>query len=401
MIYKNRQLEYILKEASTTFPALLLTGPRQSGKTTLLKNLFSDKAKFISLDESDIRLWAHEDPRDFIQNNMPPVIIDEIQYAPDLLTYIKRRIDDDRSPGQWFLTGSSQFTLMKHVSESLAGRTAIFHLLPFSHSEIHGRVYPNWDDWFTSIKDNVPCDEDLGNVLLRGTYPELVCNPTINRRIWYDSYIQTYIERDLSLIYNIGDINTFTKMLTLLAARTGTILNMSSLASDLGVSVPTVKRWISVLESSFILYLLKPYYANIGKRLIKSAKIYFLDTGLAAHLTGIRDREVLLRGPLSGQLFETFVVSEFVKSFYHHGERPALTFINNKNIWEVDLLIERNMNMIPVEIKLSATITENHLKNFKLLRNVLQGLDDSNYLICNRKEYNRMKGTHISYWGSL
>lgn len=332
---------------------------------------------------------------------MPPIIIDEIQYAPDLLTYIKRRIDDDRSPGQWFLTGSSQFTLMKNVSESLAGRTAVFHLLPFSHSEIHGRIYPNRDEWFMSITNNVACDEDLGKVLLRGTYPELVCNPTINRRIWYNSYIQTYIERDLTLVYNIGDINTFTKMLTLLAARTGTILNMSSLASDLGVSVPTVKRWISVLESSFIIYLLKPYYANIGKRLIKSAKIYFLDTGLAVHLTGIRDREALMRGPLSGQIFETFVVSEFVKSFYHHGERPELSFINNKNIWEVDLLIERNMKIVPVEIKLSATITENHIKNFKLLRNVLHGLDNSNYLICNRKEYIHMKGTHISYWGSL
>lgn len=401
MQYKIRQMEYVLREASETFPALLLIGPRQSGKTTLLKKLFSDRAKFISLDEADIRLWAIEDPRDFIQNNKPPVIIDEIQYAPDLLTYIKRNIDDNRTPGQWFFTGSSQFALMKNVSESLAGRVAVFNLLPFSHSEINGRIYSSWDEWFDNIKNSIDNEEDLGQILLQGTYPELVCNKNINRRIWYDSYIQTYIERDLSLVYNIGDINTFYKLLVILASRTGNILNMASIANDLGVSVPTVKRWIAILETSCIIYLLKPYYANIGKRLIKSPKLYFLDTGLVAHLTGIRDTEVLLRGPLSGQIFESFVVSEFIKNFYNHGERPSLTFINNKNIWEIDILVERGNKIIPVEIKLSATINEGHLKNFNLLRKALRWLDDSNYLITNRKEYMHMKGTHICYWGSL
>jgi predicted AAA+ superfamily ATPase len=190
-------------------------------------------------------------------------------------------------------------------------------------------------------------------------------------------------------------------MLVLLASRTGTILNISSIANDLGVSVPTVKRWISVLEASHIIYLLHPYYKNIGKRLIKSPKIYFLDTGLVCHLTGLRDSEMLLRGPLAGQIFETFVVSEFVKNFYNHGQRPSLSFVNNRNIWEVDLLVEKGMNIIPIEIKLSATITEAHLKNFHLLRNALQGLDQDNYLITNKKEYVRMKGTHICYWGSL
>jgi predicted AAA+ superfamily ATPase len=394
-------MEYILREASATFPALLLTGPRQSGKTTLLKQLFSNIAKYVSLDEVDTRLWAIEDPRDFIQNNKPPVIIDEIQYAPDLLTYIKRRIDDDRSPGQWFLTGSNQFSLMKNVSESLAGRVAVFNLLPFSHSEINGRIYLSWDEWFDSIKNSIHAKEDLGQILLQGTYPELLCNKNINRRIWYDSYIQTYIERDLSLVYNIGDINTFYKLLVMLASRTGNILNMASIANDLGVSVPTVKRWIGILESSFIIYLLKPYYVNIGKRLIKSPKLYFLDTGLAAYLTGIRDTEVLLRGPLAGPIFESFVVSEFIKNFYNHGERPSISFINNKNIWEVDLLIERDAKIIPVEIKLTATINESHLKNFNLLRSILQGLSDSNYLITNRREYMHMKGTHICYWESL
>jgi len=401
MIYKPRQLEYILKEASQTFPAILLTGPRQSGKTTLLKNLFSNTASFVSLDEADIRLWASEDPRDFIQNNKPPVIIDEIQYCPDLLPYIKHAIDNNRLPGQWFLNGSSQFALMKNVSESLAGRVALFNLLPFSHSEISGGLYNDWDAWFDAIKQSPSISHDLAYMLLNGSYPELAINDNINKRIWYDSYIQTYIERDVLSVYNIRDRNTFYKMLVLLASRTGTILNISSIANDLGVSVPTVKRWISVLEASHIIYLLHPYYKNIGKRLIKSPKIYFLDTGLVCHLTGLRDSEMLLRGPLAGQIFETFVVSEFVKNFYNHGQRPSLSFVNNRNIWEVDLLVEKGMNIIPIEIKLSATITEAHLKNFHLLRNALQGLDKDNYLISNRKDYIYMNGTHICFWGSL
>lgn len=196
----------------------------------------------------------------------------------------------------------------------------------------------------------------------------------VNLRLWYDSYITTSIERDISAVNDIGQLNVFYKMLTLLAARTGQTLNFSSIAGDLGISSPTVKKWISVLESSYIIYLLSPYYANIGKRLIKSPKIYFLDTGLAAYLTGIGDAEALLKGPMAGQLFETFVVSEFVKNFYAHGERPSLSFINNKNLWEVDILVERAMKLRPVEVKLSSTITETHLKNFLHLSNAVRSV---------------------------
>ncbi len=401
MKYINRQLEYIVKRAAKTFPAILVTGPRQSGKTTFLLNLLKGKARFVSLDEADVRVWANEDPRGFLEVHTPPVIIDEIQYAPGLLTYIKRKIDEKRQPGQWYLSGSQQFALMKNVSESLAGRVAVLTLLPFSRAEIKGELKKSWLEWFTGLTAVTTSRTSLQNVLMRGSYPEVIVKKKIDPRLWYDSYITTCLERDVSSVYDIGQLNTFYKMLVALASRCGQILNYSSISNELGISMAMVKKWISVLEAGHIIYLLPPYYPNIGKRLIKSPKIYFLDTGLATYLCGIRDANILLRSHVAGQLFENFVVSEFIKNFHAHGERPSLFFINNKNIWEVDLLLEYGMNQYPIEIKLTSTITEHHLKNFKLLRNALNTLQEDNYLITNLPEYRKINDTHLCHWSAL
>lgn len=401
MKYYNRILETTLLNASKTFPACLVTGPRQSGKTTLLKNLFSNKAKFISLEEYDTRLWAIEDPRDFLENNKPPIIIDEIQYAPDLLTYIKRKIDDDRKPGQWFFTGSQQFNLMKNISESLAGRIAITNLLPFSYSEKKQQFYDNFQIWFDNIVKGNNTNNDLGNLLIRGFYPELLLNKKVSINLWYDSYIKTYLEKDLKTLYDVGNLNQFYKFLTLLASRTAQIINYSSFSNELGISIPTLKKWISILESSFIIYLLQPFYNNFGKRIIKSPKIYFLDTGLASYLTGITTDKILLNGPMSGALFETFVISEFIKMFYHLGQRPPIYYFNNKNIWEIDLLIFYEQILYPIEIKLTGTVNAKYLKNFNIFRGLVENISIKNYLICKDNRNLTIKNTHICYWGNL
>jgi hypothetical protein len=401
MKYLKRQLEDTILSARKTFPAILVTGPRQSGKTTLLKTLLSKYADFVSLEEPDIRLWAIEDPRDFLARKKTPLILDEIQYALELLPYIKQKIDDDRKPGQWFLTGSQQFSMMKNVSESLAGRIAILNLLPFSFSEIKKTHHPDWDEWFNSIKTIGRKKYDLAGIILNGSYPELAVNNEINRKLWYDSYIQTYLERDIKAVYDIGNLTIFIKFITMLASRCAQIMNYSSYAGDLGVSVPTIKRWLSILEASFIIYTLPPFYENIGKRLIKSSKIYFVDTGLAAYLSGIYNEDVLLRGPMAGALFENFVISEFLKNFYNHGERPGMFFLNNKNLWEIDLILERNLKFVPIEIKLSATITSGHLKNFFKARDIIENIDTDNYLICSHEKNYQMNNTRICSWMGL
>jgi hypothetical protein len=360
-MFVPRKLTQAILEAFETFPAVIVTGPRQSGKTTLLKKCFGDSFNYVSLEDIDIRTRALQDPVGFLEANPEPLIIDEIQYAPNLLSYIKTKIDENRKPGQWLITGSQNFTLMAKVSQSLAGRACIFNLLGFSFEEL-------------GIKKH---KADFAKCLLRGSYPEPALNLKVNRKFWYSSYIQTYLEKDIRQIVNIADLTSFERFLHLLAFRNAQILNMSALATDVGVSVPTIKRWISILETSSQIFVLPPYFRNFGKRLTKSPKLYFLDTGLLTYLLGIHSPDGLQNNVLFGYLFESAVVAELVKQFFYQGEKPAIYFFRENNGLEVDLILELVHQPFPIEIKATRTIDfksyENVAKFMKLTSQVRKG----------------------------
>jgi predicted AAA+ superfamily ATPase len=276
------------------------------------------------------------------------VIFDEIQYVPELLSYIKMLIDNDRNKrGRFILTGSQQFNLIKNLGDTLAGRIALLTLLPFSREE-KMRV-PFLKNKLASGR------QSFINACLRGSFPELSVRPKINFEAWYGGYLQTYLERDIRTIYNIGSLREFQRFLQLLAVRCGQILNLSSLGSELGIAVNTVKKWLSVLRASQVIYLLEPYYRNLGKRITKNPKIYFTDCGLVCYLAGIRDAKYLLNGPMSGSLFENYLIQETLKSYANKAEREDLFYLRTHNALEVDLVVEKNKQLFPFEIKLTAS----------------------------------------------
>ncbi|MFQ5455827.1 MAG: ATP-binding protein, partial [Nitrospirota bacterium] len=307
-MYINRLIEKSLLDALETFPAVFIGGARQSGKTTLVKKVLKDRYGYVSLDELDIRSFAIEDPRGFLERYRTPLIIDEIQYAPQLLSYIKAIIDNNRKPGEWVFTGSQQWTMMKGISETLSGRIAILNLHPLSLSEMNKNLnierenILSFIDYIINRSDTLKDSISHGRWLLEGGYPEIFVNPKIKRNIWYSSYIQTYIDRDIRGNVKMSNLNEFERFLRLLASRTAQELNLSTLSRDIGVSVPAIKSWISLLEASSIIFLLPPYHKNFGKRIIKSPKCYFMDTGLVCYLVGLQDTEHLLNGPMAGAL---------------------------------------------------------------------------------------------------
>lgn len=354
--YIPRSLEPVVQKAVHEFPVVVLVGPRQTGKTTLLRHLYGAQFPIVSLEPPDVRLAATNDPRGFLSLYPPPVVFDEIQYAPDLLPYIKEQVDAHRDiAGQYILTGSQNLLLMEQVTESLAGRAAILKLLPLSLWEISHQPQRNlpWEGKTASLPDQ-PTSAVWEQILL-GFYPEIVSNPGRDVRLWQASYVQTYLERDIRNLRNIGNLTLFQTFLRALAARSAQILNLSELARDVGVSVSTAKDWISILEASFQIFILRPYYANIGKRLVKSPKIYFVDTGLLCYLVGLRDIEHAAAGPMGGAIFENLVVAELFKIFAHRGEEPALYYWRTAAGSEVDVVIETQDKLIPLEIKLSET----------------------------------------------
>lgn len=384
-MYIRRQLESTLRSALAHFPAVILTGPRQSGKTTVLRRLLGASYSYVLLDELDKRAFAHQDPKGFLERYPPPVFIDEIQNVPALLSYIKARIEEDGSPGNWVLSGSQQFSMMKNVSESLAGRAAVLHLHPLSISESLRNNRPSlrtWGDYVRHLWNPRHARQGsappLGQWLLDGCYPALRQKRSAPKSLWYSSYLQTYLDRDVRGNIREANLNDFQRFLKLLAARTATELNQASLSRDLGLSIPTIRSWISLLEASSLVYLLPPYHKNFGKRIIKSPKLYFMDTGLVSHLVGLQTAEHLMLSPMAGALFETAIVSNFKKMMDSFGTPGSLFFWRAISDLEVDLIIDVAGDLYPIEVKLSSTLKPAQYSNLhawrKLAADPIRGL---------------------------
>ncbi len=361
--YIPRTLETTLRRALAQFPAVMLTGPRQAGKTTLLRRALDETHGYVSLDAMDVREAARTDPRGFLVAHPPPVILDEVQHAPALLTYVKECIDGERDRrGRWVLTGSQNLLLAKGVTETLAGRVALLRLLPLSLREMTGdpdRPLP-WEAGRARLAAPPSASPAASwPWLVRGCYPQLVAEPDLDPHLWHQSYLGTYLERDVRDLTQIGDLLQFQLFVRALAARSAQLLNLSGLARELGIAVNTAKRWLSLLEATYQVVVLRPYHASLGKRLVKTPKVYFTDTGTLCHLVGLRDPDHAAAGPMAGALLETAVVAELLKAALHRGEQPDLYFWRTATGVEVDALVrtydERGERLVPLEVKTTAT----------------------------------------------
>ena len=397
----ERTLAARLKEASERFPAVTVTGPRQSGKTTLVKAIFKDYA-YLSLELPDQRSFALEDPRGFLSQFDGPVILDEVQRAPELFSYIQVLIDEEpERTGRFILTGSQNFLLLQSISQSLAGRCAVLHLLPFSLAELAGREPISLPSLGKAALKNLKQPEaGLLESLFTGFYPR-IHDRHLPPRDWLANYYQTYLERDVRNVLNIGEVETFGRFMRLCAGRTGQLLNLSGLASDCGISHTTARRWISVLEASFVITLLRPHHRNFGKRLIKSPKLYFLDTGLLCYLLLLRSPDELIYRAERGAVFESFVVSELFKNFMHQGEQPQLYFWRDSAGHEIDVILETGTRLIPVEIKSAQTVASDFFDGLSYWQGVAGEPEAPAVLIYGGDQSFRRSGVIVCPWYSL
>jgi predicted AAA+ superfamily ATPase len=351
----NRATIKALQFYKDKYPILALTGPRQSGKTTLLKELFPDY-QYLSLENPDLRAFAENDPNGFFEKYSKYCIFDEVQRVPQLFSYLQTIVDDSKIMGQFILSGSQNFNLVKNITQSLAGRVALFKLLPFD---------------FTELKSTNLLQQDYAEAMIKGFYPAIF-DRDIPSKTFYNNYIQTYVERDITELINIRDIRTFRIFLSLCASRAGQLLNLNSLANECGITQPTAKAWLSVLESSYILFLLQPYHKNFDKRVIKSPKLYFYDTGLLCHLLKIKDANQIKSNSYKGNLFENMIVSEYVKHNYHQNLMQDFWFWRDSAGHEVDLIRQDDDLLNIIEIKATATISQDLFKGLSYFQNLAQ-----------------------------
>jgi len=363
-MYIPRSAEESLLSLAKGYPVLVLTGPRQSGKSTLVKKVFTERP-YISLEDLDNREFAQTDPRGFLRQFPDGAVLDEVQRCPDLLSYLQTLVDHKGQPGQYILTGSQQFGLLSDISQSLAGRSALVSLLPFSLAELQ------------NVHKKPDCLEDL---LFKGLYPP-VHDHDLQPEIWYGNYVQTYIERDVRQMINVRDLGTFHRFLRLCAGRVGQLVNLSSLANDCGITHNTAKSWLSVLEASYIIFLLAPHHRNFNKQIIKTPKLYFTDPGLACWLLGLQKAEQLQHHAYRGPLFETWVLSELLKCRYNKGLVSNLYFWRDKTGNEVDLLVDRGASLTPIEVKSGLTIASSFFRGLRYWTDLAGSESGQPYLV--------------------
>ena len=358
---KKRKLTELVQNLATQYPIITITGPRQSGKTTLAKMAFPDM-QYVNLENPDYRRLALADGRSFLDRFPDNTIIDEVQRVPELLSYLQVHVDAQPKMGRYILTGSNQFQYMQSISQSLAGRTAMIQLLPFSIDEIY--------------KD---ADISLEKAIYTGFYPAIF-DRQIDPTRYYSDYLETYLTRDVRQIATVHDLSTFEQFIRLCAGRCGQLLNLESLGNELGVNAKTIRRWLNILQASYIIFLLPPYYRNFNKRITKTPKLYFFDAGLAAFLLNIENAVQLETHPLRGNLFENLVIGEFLKMRYNRGSRANMYFLRDQNGREVDLLLETGGKLLPIEIKSAKSINKSLFKGLNYFKKILPECDQT-YLV--------------------
>lgn len=378
----KREIEPLVLKLAQGYPALAITGPRQAGKTTLARAAFSHKP-YVSLENPDTRELATQDPRGFLANYPDGAVLDEVQNCPALLSYLQEILDSSKQRGQFVLTGSQQFGLLERITQTLAGRIAMVQLLPFTCHEAYGTQPPNLDE-----------------ALFRGAYPPLH-DRQLDPTLWYANYMQTYIERDVRKLINVRDLASFQRFVRLCAGRVGQLLNLSQLGSEAGVTHNTAKAWLSILEASYILFQLQPHYRNFNKRLIKTPKLYFYDTGLAVWLLSIREAGQVGTHPQRGALFENWVVSEMLKTRFSRGLPPHLYFWRDRAGNEVDVLLETATQLVPVEIKSGQTVNTDYFKGITHWLGLAKIRNPRAWLVYGGRDDHQRHETRILSWRNL